>query len=650
MTSYLDRFDHIVTLDVETYFDNDYSLRKMTMTEYICDPRFKLHSIAIKHLDKPTEYFDTDHVELAIQHLKLLKNWALVGQNTAFDAAILNWHYGVKPDFYFDTMSMSRGFWPTESGSLKSLAERLFPDDKQMRKGTELVNFIGVGTLTPEQHVVMKRYNVQDVDLTEAIFLKLLSYGFPEEELYQIHMVMRMYVEPSFVIDRPLLEAAIEDDEKETSEAVNKALAQVKDELITRQVQGFDLPLDEKLFSSNQRFARLLEEVLDIKPPIKLNAKGAPTYAFGKRDVDFIKMRNDYPDFEPVFMARELVKSTIAASRAATMLRCSQPSSINPEGRLPVPLRYYGAATGRMSGTDGINLQNLQRGSRHRLALTAPKNYLVYVSDSSNIEARVNSRFAGQTDLLDGFRHGLDVYSQFASEVVFGYPVDKSMKTERQVGKVCILGLGYGMGWRTFQRTLRSGPMGAPPMECSDEFAQKCVYGYREKYPMIANSWQIASAMIAQMLDPRCDIEWGPLRVLHNCIALPNGLWLSYPGLRQRAEDGPNGPETWFEYWNGKFWKKTYGGLQIENISQCLAGLIIKEQMNKVDRWLQENGLGQIVLQVHDEIIVVAKENHPTITPDDIQAKMIEIMSTPPSWFSDIPLNAEGGYAKEYSK
>lgn len=821
MTSYLDRFDHVVTLDVETYFDNDYSLRKMTMTEYICDPRFKLHSIAIKHLNKPTEYFDTDHIELAVQHLKLLKNWALVGQNTAFDAAVLNWHYGVKPDFYFDTMSMSRGFWPTESGSLKALAERLFPDNKQMRKGTELVNFIGVKTLTPEQHVVMKRYNVQDVDLTEAIFLKLLSYGFPEEELYQIHMVMRMYVEPSFVIDRPLLEAAIEDDERETSEAVNKALAQVKDELITRQVQRFDLPLDKKLFSSNQRFARLLEEVLDIKPPIKLNAKGAPTYAFGKRDVDFIKMRNDYPDFEPVFMARELVKSTIAASRAATMLCCSQPSTINPEGRLPVPLRYYGAATGRMSGTDGINLQNLQRGSRHRLALTAPKNHLVYVADSSNIEClhgdgvvltdsglkklrdvmltdklwdgvewvshqgvinkgvrnvityrgitatpdhvvylttgeavqlaeakargaslmvgeiggqavhwldstkqtsatgqkteclrslrlrireivssfgldkrqiekvqklrefgtdseilqcevwdivnagprhrfvyngfivsncRVNSRFAGQTDLLDGFRHGLDVYSQFASEVVFGYPVDKSMKTERQVGKVCILGLGYGMGWRTFQRTLRSGPMGAPPMECSDEFAQKCVFGYREKYPMIANSWQIASAMIAQMLDPQCDIEWGPLRVLHNCIALPNGLWLSYPGLRQRADDGPNGPETWFEYWNGKFWKKTYGGLQIENISQCLAGLIIKEQMNKVDRWLQENGLGQIVLQVHDEIIVVAKENHPTITPDDIQAKMIEIMSTPPSWFSDIPLNAEGGYAKEYSK
>lgn len=299
---------------------------------------------------------------------------------------------------------------------------------------------------------------------------------------------------------------------------------------------------------------------------------------------------------------------------------------------------------------DGINLQNLQRGSRHRLALTAPENHLVFVCDSSNIEARVNAWFAGQTDLLDDFRHGLDVYSQFATEVVFGYPVNKDMKTERQVGKVCILGLGYGMGWRTFQRTLRSGPMGAPPMECSDDFAMKCVYGYREKYPMIAQNWQIASHMISQMLDPACDIQWGPLRVLHNCIALPNGLWLSYPGLRQNMIETADGVDISYEYWNGKFWKKTYGGLQIENIIQCLAGLVIKEAMNKLDRWLVENDLGRIVLQVHDEIIVVARENHPTITPDDIQLKLKDIMCQPPSWCADLPLNVDGDYAKEYSK
>ncbi|MFC1051667.1 DNA-directed DNA polymerase I [Pasteurella multocida] len=324
------------------------------MTEYINDPRFKLHSIQLAVNDGEIQYFDTDHTEDALVLLRSLDNWALVAQNTAFDAAILNWRYGVKPSFYYDTMSMSRGFWPTESASLKELAIRVFPDDKTMRKGDELINFLGVKTLTPEQHVVMARYGNQDVHLTREIFKKLIEYGYPEEELYQVHMVIRMYVEPSFVIDRPLLESAIEEDVAETEEALGKALAMVK-ELCKSKVVTLPYAFDKTLFSSNQRFAELLKTVLEIEPPIKLNAKGAPTYAFGKNDVPFIKMRDDYPEFEVIFNARELVKSTIAASRAATMLRCSQPSDLNPEGRLPVPLKYYGAATGRMSGCLSAN-------------------------------------------------------------------------------------------------------------------------------------------------------------------------------------------------------------------------------------------------------------------------------------------------------
>lgn len=644
-----EKFKNLVTLDVETYFDREYSLSKMTMTEYINDPRFKLHSIQLAVNNGEIQYFDTDHIDDALVLLRNLDDWALVAQNTAFDAAILNWRYGIKPSFYYDTMSMSRGFWPTESASLKELAIRVFPDDKTMRKGDELINFLGVETLTPEQHVVMARYGNQDVHLTREIFKKLIEYGYPEEELYQVHMVIRMYVEPSFVIDRPLLESAIEEDVAETEEALGKALAMVK-ELCKSKVVTLPYAFDKTLFSSNQRFAELLKTVLEIEPPIKLNAKGAPTYAFGKNDVPFIKMRDDYSEFEVIFNARELVKSTIAASRAATMLRCSQPSDLNPEGRLPVPLKYYGAATGRYSGQDKINLQNLQRGSKHRLSLTAPKNHLVFVADSSNIECRVNACFSGQNDLVEDFRQGQDIYSNFATEVVFGYPVNKELKHERGVGKVCILGLGYGMGWRTFQRTLQSGPMGMKPMPCSDEFAQKCVYGYREKFPMIAQNWQIANAMLAQMLDPTCDIQWGHLRVLHNCILMPNGLWLSYPGLRIQQTEHANGVDTWYEYWNGKFWKKLYGSLIVENACQATAGLIIKESMNRIDRWLVENDLGRIVLQVHDEIICVARSDRPDFPPELIQQTIQDMMCVVPSWMPNIPLAAEGGFANEYSK
>ncbi|WP_227798335.1 DNA polymerase [Pasteurella canis] len=643
------KFKNLVYLDVETYFDREYSLSKMTMTEYIRDPRFKLHSIQMAINDGEIQYFDTDHIEDALVLLRNLDNWALVAQNTAFDAAILNWRCGVKPSFYYDTMSMSRGFWPTESASLKELAIRLFPDDNTMRKGDELINFLGVETLTPEQHVVMARYGNQDVHLTREIFKKLVAYGYPEEELYQIHMVIRMYVEPSFVINRPLLETAIEEDVHETETAVEKALTMVKEVCKTKAIT-LPFAFDKKLFSSNQRFAVLLKDALDIEPPIKLNAKGAPTYAFGKRDVPFIKMRDDYPEFEAIFDARELVKSTIAASRAATMLCCSEPSELNPDGMLPVPLKYYGTATGRYSGQDSINLQNLQRKSKHRLSLTAPKNHLVFVADSSNIEARVNACFSGQNDLVKDFRLGRDIYSDFATEVIFGYQVSKALEFERGVGKVSVLGLGYNMGWPKFQYTLQSGPMGMDPIPCTEEFAKKCVYGYRERYPMITQNWQIASSMITQMLDPTCDIQWGHLRILHNCILMPNGLWLSYPGLRMQQMEHANGVDTWYEYWNGKFWKKIYGGLLIENICQATAGLIIKESMNRIDRWLVENDLGRIVLQVHDEIICVARSDRPDFPPELIQQNIQDMMCVVPSWMPNIPLAAEGGFANEYSK
>lgn len=91
------KFKNLVYLDVETYFDREYSLSKMTMTEYIRDPRFKLHSIQMAINDGEIQYFDTDHIEDALVLLRSLDNWALVAQNTAFDAAILNWRYGIKP-------------------------------------------------------------------------------------------------------------------------------------------------------------------------------------------------------------------------------------------------------------------------------------------------------------------------------------------------------------------------------------------------------------------------------------------------------------------------------------------------------------------------------------------------------------------------
>lgn len=86
------------------------------------------------------------------------------------------------------------------------------------------------------------------------------------------------------------------------------------------------------------------------------------------------------------------------------------------------------------------------------------------VVDSGQIEARVLAWLAGQEDLLDTFRAydagtGPDPYRTLAADIYNKQP-EEIDKTERFVGKVCRLGLGYGMGATRLQYTLETGSMG----------------------------------------------------------------------------------------------------------------------------------------------------------------------------------------------
>ncbi|OZB41040.1 MAG: hypothetical protein B7X50_08035, partial [Alishewanella sp. 34-51-39] len=89
----------VVTLDLETYWDDQYSLSKMTMLEYVQDPRFKIQGIGIRidypHLDKYGEQKYYRDVNEAVAVLKSLNKWVMVGQNTKFDGYCLHYHHDV---------------------------------------------------------------------------------------------------------------------------------------------------------------------------------------------------------------------------------------------------------------------------------------------------------------------------------------------------------------------------------------------------------------------------------------------------------------------------------------------------------------------------------------------------------------------------
>ena len=392
-------------------------------------------------------------------------------------------------------------------------------------------------------------------------------------------------------------------------------------------------------------------EKLGVTPPTKVSLRtNKETYAFGKTDQAF-KALADHPNpaVQAVVAARLGVKSTLEETRTQSFLE------IASRGSLPILLNYWGAHTGRASGGDKMNLQNLPRGGALRKSITVPDNHVLVAVDSAQIEARVVAWWAGQTDLVEDFRNNVDIYSSFAS-VVYGRKVDRKRKevgpdgkefnpdkVEGFVGKTCILGLGYGMGADKFKGTLKIG-MGGISVDMPAEEAKRTVDLYRAKYPHIAGIWKSCQKALEKMA-AGFETEVGvgiALRCTPEGVHLPNGTMIRYPGLR-KTEDG-------FEY-DGRYGPvKIYGGKMVENIVQALARIVVFDQMAKIDIELRKNDNPEadcrykVVLTVHDEVVAVVPKGAGRWCLDF----MLATMSVPPKWCQDLPVSCEGDIGLNY--
>lgn len=602
-------------IDFETYFDPKFSLTKMTTMEYVRDPRFKVWGVGARFVNEDeTTWYGEDEVQDFIDSV----DWAdtsIVAHNAMFDAYILTQYYKVTPQLYFDTAAMSRGLYPGESARLADVAERLFPDNEDMRKGEELVNAKGIVDLPPDIEEQIAGYCKQDVDLTYAIFEEMRP-DMPDSEIQLIHETTRMFVEPRLIVDRERLTTYRDQEIKKAEDAIEAS------------------GIDRKVLSSNQQFASYLEENLGIIPPTKTSpTTGKQIPAFGKNDAAFQQLQDMYPEHKAIWDARVAVKSRISETRAQRFL-----DAANEDGTLSVPLRYYAAHTGRFGGTEKINMQNMPRGSEIRKSLIAPPGQLVYVADLSNIEARMLAWLAGEEELLQQFAAGDDIYSNFAS-VIYERPINKDTDpTERFVGKTAILGLGYGMGHAKFAYTMRSGAMG-PALEFDDYEALNVVRTYRNTYPGVPRLWNTMNNMLLCMIDRESwGMTYGPLTVSDKRLGLPNGMSLYYPNLRIE-----NSREYVYDSRNRV--ERTYGGRITENVIQALSRIVVTDALARINTFLEPLG-GSVVLTVHDEIVSIAPEDDACNIMDEV----IRLMCIPPSWAKELPLAAEGGYDKSYSK
>ena len=172
-----------VVLDFETYYDRDYSLRKMSIPAYVADPRFKVHGLAVER-DGKAEFLPEPEVRTALSGLT---GHAVICHNAMFDCLILKDHYDFVPKFIMDTLFMANHVLgpAKDSGignSLEKLADRLGIEAKGSLDFME-----GVAVPDPEQQQRLADYAAADIRITRQVYQALLpQISRPEFELSQM--------------------------------------------------------------------------------------------------------------------------------------------------------------------------------------------------------------------------------------------------------------------------------------------------------------------------------------------------------------------------------------------------------------------------------------------------------------------------------
>lgn len=669
----------LVTIDFETYYDQDYTLSKLSTSEYVRDARFKAQMMYLKVGNKPAKIIP--HNKIAAELRKI--NWAthaLLCHHTQFDGLILSHHYNVVPAFYYDTLSMARGLHSNEIGA--GLDEVSIFYGGQGKIDDVLEKTKGVRDWPKALYDEVSIYCLNDGDETLRVF-KEMVVSMPESEIDLIDVLVKMFCQPILRVNTARVEAELERELAERERLLttiidptiyynDKTVLKTKAERALTSKER-DILIAKRIVGSTNRFADLLIAE-GVDPPVKLSPAwmkkdktareadedGKWAYAFAKDDVDFVNLpdsmerwtiKYDLDDVAQVAQMvakserlRALVDTRIAVKSTTNITRAERLLSSAKHGTLPAYYAYSRAHTHRLGGGDKRNLQNLKRGGALRESIEAPPGYELAVGDSGQIEARVNAWLWGQNDLLDAFRAadsgtGADPYCIMAS-IIYGRTITKADKTERFVGKVLVLGLGFQMGAPKLQITLAKGALGGPPIFISLQEAQRWVNTYRGRNRQIVKGWDICAGIIEDMAAGRTGAH-GPITWEKDCIWLPNGMRLQYPDLKKSV--GANGWDEWTYHSSVKgvsVRKKIYGGLLCENIVQALARIIVMYQMLDLSRSMR------MVMTTHDEMVACIKKAQASAA----SAKMLKHMTVPLHWCPDLPLSSEGGHAHNYSK
>jgi DNA polymerase len=297
----------------------------------------------------------------------------------------------------------------------------------------------------------------------------------------------------------------------------------------------------------------------------------------------------------------------------------------------------------------------------------APEGKVFIDADLSAIENIVLGWLCDCSKILNVFKHGKDPYIDFAT-YMFGLPYEElyaeykaGNSARRTISKPGVLGCGYMMSAGYEYVDQQSGEKEATGLlgyawsmgvkHFTQEDAELSVRVFRDTYTEVVDYWREIEIAAKRCIRNRDEVRFGKVKFCWDApfmrILLPSGRYLSY--LRPKIErvampwGGTKMSITYEGQDERKQWKRiqTHPGKLTENVDQAIARDLLAHGMMEANR----RGI-DIRLHVHDQILGLCREEE----AEEKLALLIECMSAPPSWASDIPLKTAGFYSKVFMK
>lgn len=528
--------------------------------------------------------------------------------------------------------------------SLEEAAHVLAPQDAQKEMGKALIARYclpnGGGRVGDTSWGEFVHYNQQDVKATVAILQALPSQSLNsrEADIFQLNWEINLNGIP---VDVPHAQKIYD--------TVQAYLASTKD-LLSDLTDGY---------------VQTPKQVKKIREWLEL--RGYPIPNLQAQTVTEL-LEQDLPeDVQQVLEIR-------ASASQSSIGKYKRVLEMNYDGRIHYNSRYYGAHTGRITGS-GFQMLNLPRAKTDnpeevlsqfdtggildgdhqpilmaralvRSIVSAPQGFQFFCADYSSIEYILLVWLAGDQLAVHNFSLGLDQYKALASKM-YNKPVEEITKFERQMGKVGILGCGYGMGAIRCQAYAKSFGI-----ELSLEEAQFIVTGFRNAYPNVRKMWhEFNQAALAAVRNP--GVPFTTHQTMFKVVkskgrvylqmTLPSGraLYYNQPQLvegKYGEEVGFYGVEQTTHQWT---LKSQTPGKWTENIIQAIARDIL--YTGKLA--LRDAGY-KIIASIYDEVLAEVPASYGDAQFD----QFIKLMCTKPSWCSDLPLRADGWQGTRYKK